>query len=121
MVTVSARTWRDSCACPGSEAERAEWERLGFGPPDPGELFTEARRRQQARREAFNAVKAHTAGKSLEEIRERYVTELRARGEEPPSPEALDATVAAMTGNLLPTVRLMGRHLVEVVRLFRQT
>lgn len=121
LVTVSARTWRDSCTCPGSEAVRAQWERLGYSPLDRGELFTEARRRQQAQREAFDAAKAHSAGKSREEVRELYVAELRARGEEPPDSEALDAAVAAITGNLLPTVRLIGRYYVEAVRHFRRT
>lgn len=122
LVTATARAWRASCTCPGSQAGRGQWERLGYTPPAPGELFAAARRRQQSRREAFNAAKAHSAGKTREEVRERYVAELRARGEEPPrDPEDLDATVSAITGNFLPTIRLIGRRSVEAVRHFRRT
>ncbi len=98
LVTVPARTWLESCTCPGAAAERAQWEAGGFGAAD------------------LNAVRARSAHKSRDEISELYVAELSARNLEIPAPEVLDANIAALTGNPLPSVRLMGRATVELVK-----
>jgi hypothetical protein len=121
MITVPARTWLASCTCPGAEAERARWEEEGFGLADLDDLWARSRQRQQSVREAFNAARAQAAGKSREEIRELYLAELRARGQEIPQPEAMDASVAAIAGNPLPAARLMGQAVVGLVKDFRNT
>ncbi|HEY6791493.1 MAG TPA: hypothetical protein VI365_29695 [Trebonia sp.] len=87
--------------------------------PDFDERRAEARQRSQSRQEAFLAARSKVAGKSREEIRDLYIAELRARGQEIPSEEALDANVAALTGNYLPTARIVGRAAVEAVKLSR--
>jgi hypothetical protein len=78
-----------------------------------------ARQRQQARREAFNAAKAKAAGKSHEQVKEIYMAELRARNQEVPSPEALDAQVAAIGGNPIPSFFIAGRATVGLVKFYR--
>jgi hypothetical protein len=80
-----------------------------------------ARQRQQARREAFNAAKAQAASKSHEQIKEIYLAEMRARDQEIPAPEALNATVAAIGGNPLPSFLAVGRAAVDRVKFFRET
>lgn len=121
LPIVPARTWLKSCTCPGAEAERARWEEAGFEPADLAEVQAQHAQRSRARRAAFEAARARSAGKSREEIRDLYATELRARGQEIPAPELLDANVAAMTGNPFPTVRLVGRSLFDTVKFFRET
>jgi hypothetical protein len=67
--------------------------------------------------EAFQAVRARGAGRSQEEIRELYIAELRSRGLDIPPEEALNAGVAAVTGNYFPSARLLGRSLADVAKL----
>ena len=119
-MTVPGRAWRESCTCPGAVAERTRQDQAGVEfPPDFAERRAETRQRYQSRREAFLATRSRAAGKSREEIRDLYIAELRARGQEMPSEEALDASVAALTGNYLPTARIVGRAAVEAGRLSR--
>jgi hypothetical protein len=120
-LTVPAGTWRESCTCPGAEAQRISLDEAGVEFPDFGEVRAKAKRQSQSRREAFRAARAKAAGMSREEVKDLYVAELRARGQDMPSEEALDASVAALTGNYRPTARNMGRLVVDAVRLFRAT
>jgi hypothetical protein len=119
LKTVTVRTWRESCVCPGAPAMRSQWEQDGFEPPDTDELWNQSRQRQQSNREAFDAAKAQAAGKSREQIRELYLAELHARGQRTPPQEALDAAVAAITGNPLPTARIMGQAVIGLAKSFR--
>lgn len=119
LVSVAARTWRESCTCPGAEAERSRWEREGFDPTDTDKEWDRSRQRQQSIREAFEAAKEQAAGKSREQVRELYLAELHARGQQPPQREALDATVAAIAGDHRPTARIMGRAVIDLVKSFR--
>ena len=75
-LTVSPETWRDSCTCPGAEQE-----------------LQDARHRSRARKEAFESARAQAAGKGRDEIREIYVTELKAQGLASPGKDVLDAVV----------------------------
>lgn len=118
LITVPAQAWLESCTCPGAAAARARWEASGFGAADLGAGWARHRQRTQSVREAFNAVRAQSAHKSREEIMELYVAELSARNLEIPAPEVLDANIAALAGNPLPSVRLMGRAAVELVKDF---
>jgi hypothetical protein len=121
LVTVSARTWLESCTCPGAEAERTRLDQAGIKLPDFDEMWAKSRQRHRSRREAFDSARARAAGKSREEIKELYLTELRARGQEISSPEALDANVAALTGDYIPVARLVGGAVVSSVKFFRAT
>ncbi|HET9081733.1 MAG TPA: hypothetical protein VFO01_14650 [Trebonia sp.] len=119
-ATVPARTWLESCTCPGAEAERLRLDQAGYEFPDFDEVAEQARQRHQPRREAFDAARAQAAGKSREQVKELYLAELRARGQETEMPqEALDATVAAIAGDHLTVARLMGRLVVDSVKIFR--
>ncbi|HYZ54485.1 MAG TPA: hypothetical protein VE733_13430 [Streptosporangiaceae bacterium] len=95
-MTIPLATWRESCSCPGAARQERE---------------------DQARMEAFQAVRARGAGRSQEEIRELYIAELRSRGLDIPPEEALNAGVAAVTGNYFPSARLLGRSLADVAKL----
>jgi hypothetical protein len=119
LITVPARAWLESCTCPGAEAERTQWEAGGFGAADLDAVWARHHQRGQCVREAFNAAKAQSVGKSREEIKKLYVAELSARSLEIPAPEILDANIAALKGNPLPSARLMGRATVGLVKDFR--
>jgi hypothetical protein len=121
LKTVTVRTWRESCTCLGAAAMRSQWEQDGFEPADTDELWNKSRQRQQANREAFDATRAQAAGKSREQIEELYLAELHARGQQTPPREALNATVAAISGNLLPVARIMGQVVIDLVKSFRGT
>jgi hypothetical protein len=114
---TTGKAWHDSCTCPGAAAERAKWEQAGVDLTE--NVWDLARQRQQARREAFNAAKAQAAGKSHEQIKEIYLAELRARHQEVPSSETLDAKVAAIGGNPLPSFLIAGRATVGLVKFIR--
>jgi hypothetical protein len=58
------------------------------------------------------------AGKSHEQIKGIYLAELRARDQEVPSPDALDAKVSAIGGNPLPSFVIAGRATVGLVKFF---
>ncbi len=119
LASTTGKKWHDSCTCPGAEAERARWEQAGVDLTE--DLWDLARQRQQARREAFTATKAQAAGKSHEQIKEIYLAELRARDQEIPSPEALDAKVAAISGNHIPSFLIASRATVDLVKFLRGT
>jgi hypothetical protein len=72
----------------------------------------------RATRHSTHTVRAEAAGRSHEEIRNLYVAELRARGLDIPPDECLDATVDAITGDYRSSVRLLGRALADIGKLF---
>lgn len=114
-ITVPFKVWRESCTCPGADAERHRLDGAGISdPPDFDELREEAQRRSRARREAFEATRARSAGKSREEIREIYAAELRARGLKVPPEPVLDAVADRISGNPLPAIRLAGESLARM-------
>lgn len=117
LASTTGKAWHDSCTCPGAAAERVRWEQSGVDLT--ADVWDVARQRQQARRAAFSAARARAAGKSREQIKEIYLAELRARNQEIPSPESLDAKVAAIAGNPLPSFLIAGRATVGLVKLFR--
>jgi hypothetical protein len=125
-MTVPARTWRESCTCPGAEPERRRLDEAGVEFPDSGQMWAEARQRSRASREAFESARARAAGKSRDEIRGIYVGELDARGLKVPSEDVLDAVVERIIGNPLPAARLavdalaqLGKGLYDLSRFFR--
>lgn len=115
-ITVSAQAWRESCICPGAEAERIRHDQAGIEFPDFDELRARSRQEHQSSREAFQAVRARAAGKSREEVKALYIAELRSRDLDIPQGEVLDALVEALTGN---HVRLIGLSVSGLWKLFR--
>ena len=110
------RAWRGLCTCPGVEdflAGRGEldWDQAVV--PDFGEHEARQRRNWLERREALDVVRAGAAGMSREQIRDLYVTELRARGLEVPPDAVLNAQAALIAGDY----GLAGRALTGLGRL----
>src|SRR5579862_772104 len=96
--TVSDLAWRQSCTCPGAEAFRGMLDQvagLPFGVRDFAEQWAESRHEFKSRREAFKAAQAGAAGQDREQLKDRYVAELRSRGQKIPGDAALDAAIAA--------------------------
>jgi hypothetical protein len=116
-MTVEVQAWRQSCSCPGATAERARQDEAGEQFPDFKEEMAKARRAADLRRDAAEAVRVVAAGKSREELKDRYVAELRSRGLGIPSEQVLDANVDAITGNYLPALRLFGRSVASLGKL----
>lgn len=101
---VPVTVWQQRCVCPGAEQARTAQD-------DPRELLpryedwwktyeSDQRLRSQARAEAFNAARGAASGKTRDEIRELYIAELRARGQEIPQESFLEATVDSLSGDL---------------------
>jgi hypothetical protein len=111
--TVAPAAWRESCTCPGAEAEGRRLEKTGFDFSDSGESWDESRRRSRAWKEAYETVRAQAGGNSHDELREIYLAEISARGLKVPSDEILDAAVARMKGNPLPLARIVATGTVE--------
>ncbi len=79
--------WRQSCTCPGAEAVRVMLDAgvaLPFGVRDFAEMWGESRHEFKSRREAFKAAQTSAAGQDREQLKDRYVAELRSRGAENP-------------------------------------
>ena len=100
---VPVTAWQRRCACPGLEHERTSQG-------DPGDFLPgweeyretyefESRRRSQARKDAFNAARSASSGKTRDEIQDLYIAELRARGLEIPSEPFLAAAVDLLSGD----------------------
>ena len=126
-LTVPAKTWYTSCTCPGADDERERLDDAGIEFPDFAELREKAKRRSRAGHEAYEAARARSAGKTRDEIRDIYLSELNARGMKKPAEPILDAVVERIAGNPLPAVRLLGeivgqigKGLYDLSRLFRQ-
>src|SRR5271154_6667834 len=88
-LTVPPKAWRESCTCPGAEAERRRLDEAGLEFRDFAEVRGEARQRSRARKEAFESARARATGKDRDEIREIYLAELNARGLKVPGEDAL--------------------------------
>jgi hypothetical protein len=85
--------------------------------PDFREERAKYQRAVQLRREAVQAVRARAAGRSLDEIKELYKAELHGRGLKMPPEAVLDADVAAITGDYLPSARLLGQSIAILGKL----
>ena len=126
-LTVPRKAWYTSCTCPGADDERERLDDAGIEFPDFAELREKAKRRSRAGHEAYEAARARSAGKTRDEIRDIYLSELNARGMKKPAEPILDAVVERIAGNPLPAVRLLGeivgqigKGLYDLSRLFRQ-
>ncbi len=115
-MAVPFRTWRESCSCAGAEQERSRQAQAGTEFPDFREYLARGHHDAQLRREAFQAARAKAAGRSREEIRDLYESELRARGMRIPSEDALDAVVDAITGDYLSSARLLARSFADLAK-----
>lgn len=116
-ITTTPQTWRQSCTCPGAQAERIRNDQAGVQFPDLDELKQQLATAQQeslAHQDAFRVTRAGAAGKSREQVRDVYIAELRSRGLEIPRQEILDAHVDALTGNYLTGIRLLGRSIASL-------
>lgn len=108
-MAVRSAIWYDGCSCPGADQERVRQDQSS----------AEMKAQDQARHEAFEAVRAQAAGQTQQEVRDLYIAELRARGLPIPPDVFLDAEAAAFTGNYLPGLTLLGRSLKDLASIFR--
>jgi hypothetical protein len=101
-MPVSLTVWQQVCPCPGGERQRV-WKE---DPDEPWPGFREEQERDQrkrqedlsARQQAFQAAQA-AAGETRGQLRDLYITELRARGQEiPPGPD-LDVELELLSGH----------------------
>lgn len=108
-MPVPLTVWQQLCACPGAEQQRV-WKE------DPNDPFPgyremrdrgqrESRERNEAGTAAFRAAREAAPGKSREEVRDVYISELRARGQEIPPEPFLGATLDLLTGRWLRGLR----------------
>jgi len=105
---VPLTAWQELCTCPGNKPQRA-WKE------DPDEPWPGAREqreqrerqdaasrdRRDARRQAFEAARAAGAGKTRDQVRQIYLDELRARGQEQPAEPLLEARIDLLVGRPL--------------------
>jgi len=113
-LTIPFRDWRDRCTCAGADAERQRLDDAGIDFPDLSEQIEERRRRSRARRDALQTVRAASAGKSRDEIRQKYIDEMRSRGLNLPGEDVIDAHLDFIAGNPVPAMRLAGQSLTQV-------
>jgi len=125
-LAVPFRDWRDRCTCAGADAARRRFDDAGIEFPDMREQIEDRRRRSSARRDALQAVRAASGGRTRAEIRQLYVDEMRSRGLDLPADEVIDAHLDFIGGNPVPAMRLAGqsmtqaaRALAEIARMFR--
>jgi len=99
---VPLTAWHELCACLGDKPQRAwkedvddpwpgareEWERQGSARRD----------RKRARKQAYEAAREAAAGKSRDQVRQIYLDELQARGQDPPPAPLLEAQIDALVG-----------------------
>jgi hypothetical protein len=97
------------CVCPGASQQRA-WREDRH---EPGPGATESRKKRQrewqergeARKQAFQAAREAARGKSRDELRDRYIAELRARGQEVPPEPFLEPEIDLLNGRPLRGLR----------------
>jgi hypothetical protein len=99
---VPLTAWQELCACPGEKPQRA-WKEDADNPwPGAREEWERQdatqRDRKQAREQAFEAAREAAAGKSRDQVRQIYLDELRARGQDPPPVALLEAQTDALVG-----------------------
>ena len=112
-VPVPLTVWQQVCPCPGGQRQRV-WKE---DPDEPWPGFREEQERDQrkrqedwaARQQAFQVAAAAAAGKPRGQLRDLYVNELRARGQEvPPGPD-LNVELALLGGHPLRALWRMRR------------
>jgi hypothetical protein len=99
---VPLTAWQELCECPGEKPQRA-WKEDAADPwPGAREQWERDNAawagRRQARKQAFEAAREAATGKTRQQVREIYLEELRARGQEMPSQPLLEAQVDMLTG-----------------------
>jgi hypothetical protein len=128
--TVSWKDWNESCSCPGADRQREEQTRRGDHPPDFRETLHATRQNRLQRRQAIDAVRSRSTGKSPEEIRQLIMDEFRARNLTMPSDQVMDVFVhsAMLPDSPLGAVRMISRavgalagDMRQIVQLFRDT
>ncbi|HCU91828.1 MAG TPA: hypothetical protein DHU96_03465 [Actinobacteria bacterium] len=95
--------WQRRCACPGAEDARTKRGDPGESLPGPEEYWEtyqrDSRQHSEARKDAFTAARSAALGKTRDEIRDLYLTELRARGLEIPREPLVGATIDVLSGD----------------------
>jgi hypothetical protein len=100
QMPVPLTVWQQACPCPGGERQRV-WQE---DPDEPWPGYREAREREERKRQEDRAARqqafqAAAAGKTRGGLRDRYISELRARGQEvPPGPD-LDVELELLSGH----------------------
>jgi hypothetical protein len=112
-MPVSLTVWQQLCACPGAEFERTWSENPEEPWPGAREHWERSQRESQeqreARGEAFRAASDAASGKTREQIRDVYLAELRARGQEIPDDHYLQADLDLLTGHPFRSLKTMLR------------
>lgn len=114
-MPVPLTVWQQLCPCPGGQRHRA-WK---DDPDEPWPGFREEQDRGErewqnymaARKQAFEATQAAAAGKTRDELRDLYIAELRARGQEVPLRPDLDVELEFLSGHPLRALWKMRRTL----------
>ena len=106
---VSLTVWQQVCKCPGGEPFRS-WKEDPDDPWPGSQEYREqqerqSRERSEARKQAFQAARDAAPGKSRDEIRDLYIAELRARGQEVPPGPLIEAWVDLLTGHPMRGLR----------------
>ena len=100
---VPVTVWQRRCACPGAEDARTKQGDPGESLPgfeEFRETFQrESRQRSEARTDALKAARRAAPGKTRNEIRTLYISELRARGLEIPPEPLLEAAIDMLSGD----------------------
>ena len=107
---IALTVWQQLCACPGAQEQRAwkdDWDepRPGVTKESREKTRREWRERDEARKQALRAVRGAARGKTRDELRDLYVAELRARGQEVPPEPFLEADIDFLTGHPLRGLR----------------
>jgi hypothetical protein len=115
--SVPLTAWQELCACGGAEKKQQRaWKE---DPDNPWPGFQEqqereqrkSRERREARTQALHATHDAAAGKTRDEVRDLFIAELRARGQDEPAGPFLEADIDLMTGHPLRGLLRIGRHL----------
>lgn len=100
---VPVTVWQRRCACPGAEDARTKQGNPEESLPGFGEFWEtfqhDSQQRSDARKDALKAARSAAPGKTRDEIRDLYITELRARGLEVPPEPLLGATIDMLSGD----------------------
>lgn len=110
-MPVHLTVWQQLCACPGAGDQRT-WKE---DPDEPSLGAKQAREKSQrewrerteARNQAFRAASQAARGKSRDEVRDLYIAELRAQGQDVPSEPVLEADIDLLTGHPLQGLKRM--------------
>jgi hypothetical protein len=110
-MPVPLTVWQQLCACPGAGELRA-WKEDPDEPWPGAKQARENRQREwrertEARNQAFRAASQAARGKSRDEVRDLYIAELRARGQDVPAESFLEADIDLLTGHPLQGLKRM--------------